>query len=178
MHRRKRDEGVIDAVVRENDDWPLDRELAIEQRLRDRADAAQHLGVSDAPPTLPGALGEKDRLRRLNGPMFEHVAEVAAIWLEPLRRAQDHAAVCERGDIDARRGKADVGERRLRHVRSPRYQRILRALWIVLIWPRSAQRHRSSAWMRSPRVTARPHHRPTAPPCRPLRAPARKKARG
>src|SRR4051812_35605678 len=93
MHRRERNERVSDVILGKDGHRPLDGELAIEQRLRDGANRPQRLGVGDAPPALLRAFGEKDRIRCLAAPIFEHVAEIATIRIEPLWRAQDHAAV-------------------------------------------------------------------------------------
>lgn len=123
MHCRKRDKRVVDAIVGENGDRFFCRKLALYERLRNRADSAQHFRIRGAPPALPGPLGEKHRVGRRRAPVFEHVAEIAAIRFEPLRRAQDDAAIGKRGDIDAGRGEADVGEGRL-HDFAPQCLRI------------------------------------------------------
>ena len=53
VHRRQREQRVLDAVAREDDDRPLVRQLAIEQRLRDAPHTRQRVGVGQRAATPP-----------------------------------------------------------------------------------------------------------------------------
>ena len=76
VHRRQRQDGVLEAVAGQDDHRPIRRQVAIEQRLRNRARAPQGLAVGEVLPRAVGtATGEKRAIRRVLRPMFEAVGD-------------------------------------------------------------------------------------------------------
>ena len=75
MHAAQRHDAVVDAVLGQDQERPLGREPAVEQRLGDGADLRARLFEGERAPApalgRAGALGEEDPLRRFARPAFE-----------------------------------------------------------------------------------------------------------
>ena len=87
VHRRQRQQGMVDPIARQDQDRPFGRQLPIEQRLRDASDAVERVRVSQrAPATSQIALREKDPTWSFSGPVLESVGDPIGIRAERLRR--------------------------------------------------------------------------------------------
>ena len=93
-HRRQRQAEVVEVVVGQDGDRPLDRQRPLDQRLPDALHPRQHLRVADANPGPVGAaLGDEGAVRRLARPVFEPVRQARRVRLQRFRRTQHEAAV-------------------------------------------------------------------------------------
>ena len=103
VHRRQAEQRVLEAVARQDDDRPIGREAAVEQRLRDCLRApAQRVGVGEAPPRAVGVAPREERpVRRLLRPVLETLGDLGRIRAERDRRAR----------VDACRPRPEVEDR-------------------------------------------------------------------
>jgi len=117
MQRAERQQRVVDAVLRQDDDRPLGREAAREKGAADGARRLPRLPVTDPSPAVAPALGEKDplgekdALGRRARPVPEPFAEPARIRFQLLARPQDAAAIGALLDGDVGGGKEKVVHR-------------------------------------------------------------------
>ena len=87
MHRRQREQRVIDAVVGENHQRTLRAQALRQNPAGHRAHLPQRVAVGDRRPRRVGlgALAEKNLLRRLPRPMLQPVADAARMRLAAAR---------------------------------------------------------------------------------------------
>ena len=84
-HRAEGEQQVLDVVVGEDGDRPLDRERMREQPLGDRAGGDQRLGVAHpAPVAALDPLGDEGAIGRDLGPVQEAVGQARGVGLERL----------------------------------------------------------------------------------------------
>jgi hypothetical protein len=120
MKRAERQQRMVDAVLRQDDDRALGRETARDEGAADGARRPPGLAVADAPPRAGGvALGEEDPLRRPARPVLEPLAEPARIGSERLPRAQDQPPIRAPLDLDIGWGEEKVGHGLLRVAEAP-----------------------------------------------------------
>ena len=85
---------VLEAVLREDGDGALRRQLALDQRLRDAEDAVARFPVGErAPLAVAAAPGEKGSVGRVLCPVQQLLGEPLRIRRQRHARAQDHGAV-------------------------------------------------------------------------------------
>src|SRR5690606_29192917 len=85
----EREQGMVDAVVREDGHRTLGAEPEIEERLAYAARGIQGLSVRELAPPFALALREEDALRRALGPLHEPIRHAAHRGAEGLGRAQE-----------------------------------------------------------------------------------------
>jgi len=88
MHRRQRQQRVLDVVAGQNDDRPFRRQPALQERRADAAHLVQHLRVTEGAPAAIGVTLRQERaIRRRFRPMLERLAQRAVIGRQHLRGA-------------------------------------------------------------------------------------------
>ena len=113
MHGGKAEQRMLDVVAGQDRDRTLGRELALQQRRRDRAHRRKRVGVGQRAPAARGvALRQEHAIRRDLGPMHQALGEIARIWRQRMRRAQQDGAVAAPLDRDLRRPELDRPQRR------------------------------------------------------------------
>ncbi len=94
VHRRERQQAMLNAVAGENHERPVRRDAAVEQRLRQRADARQGIGVGQPTPVSGGvARRQKRSIGSLARPMLEPLGHLRRIRPEHVRRPRQNCAV-------------------------------------------------------------------------------------
>src|SRR4051812_5419151 len=92
---------MIDRVAGENDDRPLRRQAALDQRRGDVPARGEQLGIGDlAPAGAAFALGHEDTVRCGVGPVMQAIGDAGRIVAERLLRPEVNRAVCAPLDID------------------------------------------------------------------------------
>ncbi len=91
VHRGERQQRVLDAVPRQNDDRPLDRQCAVEQPGGNRADALERRSIRHVLPApfLIAATQERP-VRRVPGPVLEAIGQPGRIGRQRMRRPGVH----------------------------------------------------------------------------------------
>jgi hypothetical protein len=80
---------VLDAVLREDQQWPLGPEAAVEESLADGAGGAMGLAIGEAAPGAAAvALRQEGALGRAVRPARQPLAEAARRRVQRHRRAQ------------------------------------------------------------------------------------------
>jgi hypothetical protein len=88
-HGRQPEQAVLDIVAGQDRDRPLDRDIPLQQRLRDAAHLGERLRVGQCAPAAVGvALRYEHTIRRGAGPVFEAQRQLVGIALQRARRAQ------------------------------------------------------------------------------------------
>ncbi len=95
MHRRQREQRMIDAVVGENDQWAFGAQPLRQHPAGGRAHLPQRVLVRHRGPRRVGvgALAEKNTLRRCLRPMLQPVADAARVRLQRHGRFHNDGAV-------------------------------------------------------------------------------------
>ena len=94
MHRRQRQDGVLQAVAGQDDHGPIRRQVAIEKRLRNCARAPQGLEVGEVVPrAVSTAAGKKRPVWRVLRPVFEAVGDAGGVRPERDRTSSVEGAV-------------------------------------------------------------------------------------
>src|SRR5262249_34825570 len=109
-------QGVVDAVLGQDQDGPLGREISCEQGRGDRRRKGIHLGISEpAKAAAGGPFGEKQAGGGQGSPRLKRLPRQRGGGQKWVGGAEEHAAAGERGGDGFGVGKADRGERRLGH---------------------------------------------------------------
>ena len=111
MHRRQRQQRVIDAVVGENDQRVLGAQTLRQNPGGHRAHLLQRVLVGDGRPRRVHvrALAEKNPLRHLPRPLLQPVADATRAWLQRRGRFQPDTAVGAALGHDLRRREQRFG---------------------------------------------------------------------
>ena len=111
MHRRQRQQRVIDAVVGENDQRVLGAQTLRQNPGGHRAHLLQRVLVGDGRPRRVHvrALAEKNPVRHLPRPLLQPVADATRAWLQRRGRFQPDTAVGAALGHDLRRREQRFG---------------------------------------------------------------------
>ena len=111
MHRRQHEHRVIDRIVGEDRKRPLRAHVLRKKPAASSANFFQGVAVTQARPWRvgAGALGEKDRIGRLNRPLLQPVADAARVIVERRCGFEPDAAVGFALGVDPRGGEHRIG---------------------------------------------------------------------
>ena len=107
------EDGVFEAVAGQDDDGTVRREVAIEQRLRNRPGALQRLPVAEAlPRAVLTAAREERAVRRVLRPMFEALGDAPGMTAERDGTSSVDGAVIARVETVGRETMSGMAGRR------------------------------------------------------------------
>src|SRR4051812_38644718 len=120
MHCSQGKQGLIDAVVGQDYEWPRARHAMRQQTRGKRSDRMPRFTVRDAPP-IAGltALREEQALRRLLRPPLEVIADAPRISAERARRTQDRFPARATLDIHSRTRELEAALNPQAHAAAP-----------------------------------------------------------